>query len=308
MESTMTFAAVAEKWMDAKQRVVKRSTFCAYNLLVRIHLQPAFGSHVSIKEREVQEFVLGKLASGLGRKTVKDMLAVLKTIVRFGVKYHDFPDADWDIVFPTDTYARPLPVLSVDNHRKLLRYLLGCPSSQNIGVLLALCTGMRIGEVCALRWRDVDMVHRTITVSHTLCRVYDVEKRCTDRVLGSPKTKTSNREIPVGKELYSALRSVRELAGKDSFVVGGGPVAKEPRTYRDYYGRLLDRIGLPHMVFHGLRHTFATRCIECGCDYKTVSVILGHSNVATTMNLYVHPDRNQKKRCVERLSKFIGEL
>ncbi len=308
MESTVTFAMLAEKWMAAKRRVVKQSTFCAYSLIVCTHLRPVFGTHVTIKEIEVQEFVLGKLASGLGRKTVKDILAVLKTIVRFGAKYYGFPGGDWEVVFPTDTSSRPLPVLSVDSHRKLLRHLLGCPSPQNIGVLLALCTGMRIGEVCALRWSDVDMVHRTITVHHTVGRIYDVESRRTSRVLGTPKTKTSNREIPVGRELYAALRTVRNPEGKDAFVVGGGSVAKEPRTYRDYYGRLLDRLGLPRMVFHGLRHTFATRCIESGCDYKTVSVILGHSNVATTMNLYVHPNRDQKKRCVERLSKFIGEL
>jgi len=89
-------------------------------------------------------------------------------------------------------------------------------------------------------------------------------------------------------------------------VVGTSTQSKEPRSYRDYFGRLLKRLDIPHLVFHGLRHTFATRCIESQCDYKTVSVILGHSNVATTLNLYVHPNLNQKKRCIDRMSNFLG--
>ncbi len=90
------------------------------------------------------------------------------------------------------------------------------------------------------------------------------------------------------------------------FVVGNSPTSTEPRAYRDYFSRLLKRIGIPPIVFHGLRHTFATRCIESQCDYKTVSVILGHANVATTLNLYVHPNLYQKKRCIEKMSKFLG--
>ena len=90
------------------------------------------------------------------------------------------------------------------------------------------------------------------------------------------------------------------------YVVGTSIQSKEPRSYRDYFGRLLKRLDIPHLVFHGLRHTFATRCIESQCDYKTVSVILGHSNVATTLNLYVHPNLNQKKRCIDRMSNFLG--
>jgi len=102
------------------------------------------------------------------------------------------------------------------------------------------------------------------------------------------------------------FESERLCSGICTYVVGISTQSKEPRSYRDYFNRLLKRLGIPHLVFHGLRHTFATRCIESQCDYKTVSVILGHSNVATTLNLYVHPNFNQKKRCIERMSKFIG--
>ena len=79
----------------------------------------------------------------------------------------------------------------------------------------------------------------------------------------------------------------------------------EPRAYRNYYNTLIRRLNLPKLKFHGLRHTFATRCIESECDYKTVSVLMGHANISTTLNLYVHPDMEQKKRCVERMLDFM---
>ena len=117
--------------------------------------------------------------------------------------------------------------------------------------------------------------------------------------------------IAKDKELISGYTNFKTLVsmfenGQESYVVGSSEHSKEPRSYRDYFSRLLKRLDIPQIVFHGLRHTFATRCIESQCDYKTVSVILGHSNVSTTLNLYVHPNLTQKKKCVERMSKFLG--
>lgn len=107
--------------------------------------------------------------------------------------------------------------------------------------------------------------------------------------------------------LLKCLKVIRKEA-KGTFVVGTSSTAQEPRVYRDYFNRLLKKLEIPKMVFHGLRHTFATRCIESQCDYKTVSAILGHSNIATTLNLYVHPNLNQKKKCIDRMSKFLDIL
>ena len=175
-----------------------------------------------------------------------------------------------------------------------MQYLIENPTAQNIGILLALCTGMRIGEVCALQWQDVDLSQKVITVRHTVERVYNCELKSTEKIYLSPKTINSYREIPISKQLFQCLKTVKK-ASISPYVVGTSKHSKEPRSYRDYFSRLLKRLGIPQIVFHGLRHTFATRCIESQCDYKTLSVILGHSNVATTLNLYTHPDINQKK-------------
>lgn len=303
---TKLFKEVAAQWIEAKRKLVKPSTFCCYNLILHTHLLPLFADHADLTEAEAQKMVFDKLNAGLARHTVRDILATLKAIVKYGAKHYDWSPVTWEIEYPTETTVKELPVLTLANQRKLMKFLSESPTAQNIGVMMALCTGMRIGEVCALKWADVDMQSRIIRVRSTVGRVYDYEKKTTGRLLSSPKTRTSNREIPICRELLTALRAIRKTAPYALYVVGCGEASKEPRLYRDYFTRLLCRLNIPKIVFHGLRHTFATRCIECQCDYKTVSSILGHSNVSTTLNLYVHPNIDQKKRCVDKFSKALG--
>lgn len=305
MEPLLTFDSVAALWLDEKKQIVKHSTYCTYLLAVNTHLLPEFSSKSEVREDDVRQFVYSKLASGLSRKTVHDILAILRAIMKFTAKHYGTTVPEWDIAFPTNTDCKPLPVLSLSDHRKLIRHISAAPSSKNIGILLSLCTGMRIGEVCALRWIDINLTHRTITVSRTAARIYNADEHRTERLMSSPKTRNSNREIPIASLLYEALCVIKKSA-KNDFVVSDNEVPTDPRTYRDYFSRLLKRLGIPHIVFHGLRHTFATRCIESGCDYKTVSVILGHSNIATTLNLYVHPNIEQKKKCIARMTKFLN--
>ena len=299
-----TFQELAQLWSETKRPFVKYSTICAYRLTLRTHLLPRFGQMTQIEEKEVQGFIIDKVRAGLAKKTVRDIIAVLRSIVKYGARQNLFEREDWQLHYPTIERGNKLPVLSLNHQRKLMTYLTEQPNSRNIGILLALCTGMRIGEVCALAWADVDIHHRILRVRQTIGRIYNCDRRATERVLSTPKTKHSFREIPISKLLFEALSVVKKQS-VSVFVVGASVYATDPRTYRDYFSRLLKRLQITPIVFHGLRHTFATRCIECQCDYKTVSSILGHSNVSTTLNLYVHPNLQQKKRCIDKMSKFI---
>ncbi len=300
-----SFQEVSLIWCEAKRPIVKHSTMCAYMLTLQTHLLPHFGAMTVISEDDVQQFVFEKFSSGLAKKTVRDIVAVLKSVVKYGGRHKIFHFEEWQLEYPTDVGVYRLPTLRLSHQRILMHYLIEEPTPQNIGILLALCTGMRIGEICALKWEDVDFVQKIITVNHTIGRIYNCELKSTEKILSTPKTKKSSREIPISKQLLKSLKIVKKVS-PSLFVVGNSPTSTEPRAYRDYFSRLLKRIGIPPIVFHGLRHTFATRCIESQCDYKTVSVILGHANVATTLNLYVHPNLYQKKRCIEKMSKFLG--
>lgn len=299
-----TFQEVSKVWSDSKIPIVKHTTMCAYMLTLQTHLIPYFGTSTSITEADVQKFVLDKIADGLAKKTVRDIVAVLKSVVKYGGKHKIFPFEEWDVEYPTNTESRRLPTLTLYHQRILMNYLTETPTPKNIGILLSLCTGMRIGEVCALKWEDVDFSQRVITVCHTAGRIYNCEAKSTERIYSSPKTRNSYREIPISKQLMQPLKVIKKIS-RSQYVVGTSDVPEDPRSYRDFFTRLLKRLDIPKIVFHGLRHTFATRCIESQCDYKTVSVILGHSNVATTLNLYVHPNLNQKQRCIERMSNFL---
>ncbi len=300
-----TFQNLAQLWSQTKQPFVKYSTMCAYRLTLRTHLLPRFGQMTQIEESDVQDFIIDKMSRGLSKKTVRDIVAVLRAIVKYGARQNLFSWGNWQLYYPTMESGNKLPVLSLNHQRKLMTYLIKQPTPRNIGILLALCTGMRIGEVCALEWTDVDLLHRTLRVRQTVARIYNCDKGATEQIFSTPKTKHSFREIPMSKLLFDALNIVKKQS-VSTFVVGSSAYATDPRTYRDYFVRLLKKIQIPPIVFHGLRHTFATRCIESQCDYKTVSTLLGHSNVSTTLNLYVHPNLQQKKRCIEKMSKLLG--
>lgn len=161
---------------------------------------------------------------------------------------------------------------------------------------------MRIGEICALKWEDIDTENGIISVKKTIQRVYMIEgeERYTELILDSPKTKNSIRDIPMTRDLLKLLKPLKRIVNNNYFVLTNEAKPTEPRTYRNYYKQFMQEIGVPILKFHGLRHSFATRCIESKCDYKTVSVILGHSNISTTLNLYVHPNMEQKKRCIDQ--------
>ena len=109
----------------------------------------------------------------------------------------------------------------------------------------------------------------------------------------------------MSNELLKVLRPIKKVVNDDYFVLSNDAKPIEPRTYRNFYKKLLKELNVDELKFHGLRHSFATRCIEANSDYKTVSVILGHSNISTTLNLYVHPNHEQKKKCINKMLKSI---
>lgn len=301
------FQEIIRLWREDKKQYVKTSTISAYTLLIENHILPAFGEADRINEADVQEFVFEKLNSGLSQKSIKDILIVLKMILKFGVKNGYFEYTQIDIKFPTQRERQEIEVLSRSNHRKVISHIQENFTFLNLGIYICLCAGMRIGEICALKWEDIDTENGIISVKKTIQRVYMIEgkERYTELILDSPKTKNSIRDIPMTRDLLKLLKPLKRIVNNNYFVLTNEAKPTEPRTYRNYYKQFMQEIGVPILKFHGLRHSFATRCIESKCDYKTVSVILGHSNISTTLNLYVHPNMEQKKRCIDQMVKAL---
>jgi integrase len=307
MKKNTQFKSVVELWQADKQQFVKKSTFAAYSLLIANHLLPAFSEANDISEEDVQQFVFKKLKEGLSQKSVKDILIVLKMILRYGAKHNLMEHRQIDIRFPTERERQEVEVLSKANQRKIMEFVKSNFTFQNLGIYICLSAGLRIGEVCALTWNDIDAEQGVIYVTKTIQRIYlvgEIEKR-TEVIIDTPKSKNSIREIPMTKELLRMVKPLKKVVNSSFFVLTNSAAPTEPRTYRNYYKRLMKQLDIPALKFHGLRHSFATRCIESNCDYKTVSVLLGHSNISTTLNLYVHPNMEQKKRCIEQMLKAI---
>ena len=307
--TTKTIREIALAWKSDKQRYVKQSTYAAYVLILENHILPIFGDCEALSEKLVQEFVLQKLNGGLSIKTVKDILIVLKMVMKFGVKNEWMSYCEWDIKYPTTETNKEIEVLTVAHHKKILDFIKQNFKFRNLGIYISLTTGLRIGEICGLKWSDIDTDNGTITVNRTIERIYIVEgeRKHTELVTNTPKTKNSCREIPMNKELLAMVKPLKKVVNTDFYVLTNEEKPTEPRTYRNYYHRLMARLDIPRLKYHGLRHSFATRCIESNCDYKTVSVLLGHANITTTLNLYVHPNMEQKKKCITKMFKSLGK-
>lgn len=307
MVKEKTINQITEEWKEEKKKYVKKSTYAAYQLLIQNHIKPYFGDLYEVNKEKVQQFVFDKLDAGLSEKTIRDIIIVLKMILKFGIKNGYLEYIQIDAKFPSKQEKKDLDVLSKADQKKFMEHLRNNFTFKNLGIFICLSTGMRIGEICGLRWCDVDTVEGVIKVRHTLQRIYIIEgeTRHTELLLDTPKTANSVRDIPMSSELLKMLKSLNKVVNENYYVISNDIKPIEPRTYRNYYKKLCKQLDIPELKFHGLRHSFATRCIESKADYKTVSVLLGHSNISTTLNLYVHPNKEQKKKTIDKMLRSL---
>lgn len=301
---------VYNKWLSVKRRQVKESTLSCYQLIYIKILAPRFGSTdvETMNKKVVTTFLYELLDSGAkSKKYCSDILIVIKMLIRYAGDELDInvPDTAWKVIWPTNNKVgvSKLERYTQEEYRKIVEYVMDNPSPRNLGILLSICTGMRIGEICALQWRDIDIVGNTIHVNKTMERIYLPGNIGTDRKktvveIGTPKTSSSDRHIPILKNILPIVKKFYAVCKPDYYVCTCSEDFIEPRTLRTYYRIfILEKVKLNHCIkFHGLRHTFASTLIENKVDVKTVSTILGHSDISTTLNVYVHPS-NEAKIC-----------
>ena len=309
MDSILTFQEISDLWRTEKQESVKRTTMAAYNLVLEKYILPYFTKTEKINDEIVQKFVQLQQEAGLSLKSIRDILTVLKMLLKFANKKGLLSYTELNIKLPKNKNLKTVSVFTGKQQRKLMRHLEKNPTSRNLGILMCLYTGLRIGELCALKWQDIDFEMSEIAIKKTMYRVYEVGKRVnpTELIISDPKTLHSFRSIPLPEHLIKILLENRPQEFQELYLLSGKESPIEPRTYRNYYYRILKELKLPQLKFHSLRHTFATRCIENDCDCKTVSEILGHADISTTLNLYMHPSSDQKRRCIEKMLKGLGK-
>lgn len=303
-------------WLLEKKDYIKESTYANYSNNIFNHIIPKLGNYYlnELNHKVIQDFLLelsknGRKdnTGGLAEKTIKDITIIIKGSIKKGINEDKIKHIELTFNYPKDNKENKLYVLTKREQNKITNYVLENINSRNIGLLISLYSGIRIGELCALKWEDVDFKKNCLTINKTIQRVYikDKDKNISKVIITTPKTKNANREIPINKDFLEILKKVK--TDKKNYILTGNEKYIEPRTYRKYFNKILDELKIKHFNFHSLRHTFATNCISLGVDYKTVSELLGHANVNITLNLYVHPRYSQKKKCIDLVCKVFQE-
>lgn len=248
----------------------------------------------------------GQNGNGLSPKTVNSILSVLKGIFLYATQHEKLSVADiWKISFKQP--QKPMRILSLAEQEKLSRFLYENLTLSNLGILVCLYTGVRIGEICALKWEDISFDEQYLYVHKTMQRLQNKEnnEQKTSVIISEPKSDCSIRKIPLPDKIFQLIVSAR-CQGNTYFLTGSANAFVEPRTLQNRFKAVIKICNINNANFHALRHTFATRCIELGFDPKSLSEILGHSSVNITLNRYVHPSMELKQKNMNKLSDLFA--
>lgn len=299
----MLFKDLAEEWLAEKRNYIKESTYALYQYEIENYLLPALGQLrvAEINEQALQETVL-RWGYTKKKGTVQNLVALSKQIIKYAMKKEYLKKAEIVIRYaPHQTVQRSRKILEEKEQLRLVTAILDDLTPETLGILLCINSGLRIGELCALKWSDVDINEQVIHVTKTMQRICLKDSVPKSYVaITSPKTESSIRDIPLSHKMCGLLVKIADM-NPHHYVLTNSEHYIEPRTYRKHYDAFLDMQGISHIKFHSLRHTFATNCIENGADYKVVSEILGHSTINTTLNMYVHPQMSEKRKCIESI-------
>ena len=303
-------------WLCSVKIRVKESTFARYKQLIDSHIDPVLGKYDirNISTQLVEQYVTyllecGRLdgTGGLSVKTVTDIIAIIKRTMEYA-KYLEYSiSCNLNKLSVKKSEYVEMRVLTSIEQNALLRVLFENMDQHKLGVLLCLYTGIRIGELCALRWENVCLQKGILKIRETMQRIQnttDNGKSKTKLVITSPKSHSSVRDIPLPTWLIDILTPFQREP--NAFLLSGESCKwTEPRIMQNHFQNYLSEGGIDHANFHSLRHTFATKCVEVGFDIKTLSEILGHTTVNITLNRYVHSSFEQKCSNMYKLTMAV---
>lgn len=312
-QDTATIGDISNRWLNDCAHKWKESTICRYREKLDIYILPYFERRKisDVSTAEVESFISMIQTDGMpGRNpisagTARSVLSILKQIRLHAIKM------DCQVRYNTEcitirTRKSDITVFSENEERKLVAQLKADTDETDAGLLTCLFTGIRIGELCALKYDNIDLDDSLIRIRATMQRLPDHSggSKRTRVVIGKPKSECSVRDIPINKELSEVLRKFYK---PDAFLLTGDKNRfVEPKTVENRFKSILKKCGLKPAGVHTCRHTFSCRCIERGMDPKTLSEILGHANVATTLNTYVHSNRKSKEDGLNLLSDLFS--
>ena len=289
------FIDLAEEWINAKTHCIKQSTVLKYKHLLEKHFFPYFHDvsitcidTIMINQKMMQ--IYEENQNHLSYSTFRTIFHLIRTVTSYGVAMGYYNPVYYNFKI-TDRFTRKeIQVLTPYQEQMILRAITFCNKPNHLGIIMSLCTGLRLGEVCSLKTEDIDFDAKIIRVNKTVQRLAIPETGKTELIITDPKSSHSNRAIPLCDFLYKILLSYNvDKYNQDHYVLTNSEKPYEPRTLEYAFQRITENCGFDGLHFHCLRHSFATKCIDSGFDVKMVSEILGHASVSFTLNRYVHP-------------------
>ena len=292
----ITVGKVYQEWLNAVVNRVKESTLANYQNKFEKHILPEFGDIpcADLTAGRINAFINKKLADGLSASYVRDIFTVFKTMLKYAQEEYGFRLSLKNVVLPK-AERKQVEKISDTEQKKLVSYLKANMSLTAFGILLSLFMGLRIGELCGLKWEDIDFRNKILHIRRTVQRISSANgNRKTKIVISTPKSATSLRDIAIPDALMKYFEMFRDEA--DYFILSGADKPVEPRTMQYRYKKILQSAEVENHNYHKLRHTFATNSAEKGFNVKALSAVLGHSSVILTLNRYIHPDRTYERR------------
>lgn len=301
--SQVTIAELLSRWMeDELLGSVKVSSYQTYVNIVKKHLLPALGKMklASITPGVVQDFITVLEHSSFAYSTVKNVYRLLSAAMRYAVEEDLIQKNPCRKIKIQRVEQREQRALTQNEQDLVKKTGFG---AKNLPMLLSLYTGMRLCEICALKWSDIDWEKRTISVKRTVQRITQSRNgKKTILMIGTPKSLRSHRVIPVPDFVLKQLKIIPSSSQNGGYIFGSSFSPAEPRTIQRRFRCFMDKLGIADVHFHTLRHSFATRLLELGVDVKTVSVLLGHSSAKTTLDYYAHSLIEQQRAAINLLA------
>ena len=304
---SLTVTELFNEWHHSILHRVKESTAANYLMKADKHILPAFGNKAvsSVTANNVYDFIAEKQKAGFSPRYIADIVILMKTIFKYAVRTYQIFNPMDGIVLPKKK-SPEIQLLDEAEQKTLQQYIAAHQNRSTLGTAIALTAGMRIGEICPLQWKDIDLEKRIISVTKTMQRIQcPTETSKTKLIITDPKSESSRRQIPIPDCMMGFLLKFK---GKpEEYVLTGTEKPVEPRAMQYRFRTILKNAKLPSVHFHALRHIFASNCIRLGFDVKTLSELLGHSSVEITLNRYVHSSFDQKREYMKRIQISFEE-
>ena len=306
--TSKTFLEVSELWLESVLSYCKKSTYAKYKNTLEKHILPVFGQCdiAKISVPCINEFCQNKLLVWhLSPKSVKDMLSIIKQVIRYAANFGITNNQDFkEVVIASKKHN--IKGMTNTQVKLLSEFLLTEVSYINVGILFSLYTGVRIGEICALKIGDISFDDKVVHIDKTMQRIQNFSdtKNKTDIIISSPKSECSIRDIPIPQFIIDIIVKLNYADQNAYLLTGTRNKYIEPRTLENNFKKIARCCGVKDVTFHMIRHSFATMCIEAGVDIKSLSEILGHSSVNITLNRYIHTDMRTKQINMEKLYSY----